>query len=136
MYSTQLFGETTALLWVQCLELLGPSPNPNRNPNHDPQPTHNPIYHTNPDPQPHMCPHVSLPWISQHWCRFGPGDMPGPNCNSSEDSLPMGTQFKSLTTARTQVRESVQIYSAWNREHHHVISKARPQLQSGFLRPT
>ena len=40
----------------------------------------------------------------------------------------MGTQFQSLTTARTRVGESVQKYSAWNLEHHHVISKVRLQV--------
>ena len=40
----------------------------------------------------------------------------------------METQFQSLITARTWVPESVQKYSH-NMEHHHVISKARLQLQ-------
>ena len=51
------------------------------------------------------------------------GTNPNPNPHPSYNSFPMGTQFKHLTTAHTQVQESVQIYSAWNLEHHHVISK-------------
>ena len=47
MPSTQAFGKTTALLWVDRLDLLGPNPNPKHNPE-NPQPKPNTISNTNP----------------------------------------------------------------------------------------
>ena len=105
-------------------------PNPNRNPIYIPQPTPNSIYLTEStiDPQLPICPHLSPPWNLQHWCGFSPEDVFGPNPYPSEGSFLMKTQFQSLTTARTWVQESVQKYSAWNLENHHVICKVRLQL--------
>lgn len=80
------------------------------------------------DPHAGMCLPFSTAWNSQHCCRFGPGDVPRPNPNPSYVSFPMGTQFPSVTRARTRGRELVQKYLAWKLEHHHAISKERLQL--------
>ena len=82
-----------------------------------------------------MGPYFSPRGRSRDRSRFGPGCVPGPNSDSTECSVPMGTQVQRLTTPRAWDPEAVQVDSARNLKAHHFVSQARLQLPSGFRKP-